>query len=153
MIRYTVDIVYTYLLTYYLEQSTSGEAKRYSASQEILRILWNPKVHYRIHRCPPPVPIMKHLDPVPTSHCLKIHLNIILPSMPGSSKRSVSLRFPHQNPVYASLLSHTFYMPHPLILLDFITRKIVGEEYRPRVTDIVYICVFIICSTCYCPHM
>ena len=69
-------------------------------------------------------------SPYPTSYCLKIHLNIILPSMPGSSKRSVSPRFPHQNPVYASLLPHTFYMPHPLILLDFITRTILGEEYR-----------------------
>jgi len=67
--------------------------------------------------------------PYPTSHCLKIHFNIILPSTPGSYKRSLSLMFPHQNPVYASLPPTRATGPAHLIL-DFITRKILGEEYR-----------------------
>jgi len=102
-------------LTYATEQSPSWETNRFSPSQEIPRVLWNPKVHYRIHKCPPPVPILGQLDPVhtPTSHFLKIHLTIILTFTPGSPKRSLSRRFPHQNPLYAPLLPHTRYMPHP----------------------------------------
>jgi len=69
------------LLTYSTEQSPSGEADWFAASQEMFRILWNLNVHYRSHKCPPPVRILSQVDPVhtPTSHFLKIHLDIILP--------------------------------------------------------------------------
>jgi hypothetical protein len=66
-------------LTHSMEQSPFWEANRFSTSQDIPCILWSPKVHYRIHKCQPSVPILSHLDPVhaPTSHFLMIHLNII----------------------------------------------------------------------------
>jgi hypothetical protein len=38
-----------------MEQSTSWEANWFAASQEIPRILWNPKVHHRTHKRTPPV--------------------------------------------------------------------------------------------------
>ena len=98
-----------------MEQSPSWEANRFSASQEIPRILWNPKYHHRSHKCPPPVLILSQLDLVhtPIFHFLKIHLNIILPSTPGSPKWSLSLTSPHQILVYASPLRHTRYMLRP----------------------------------------
>ena len=103
----------------------------FAASQDIPRIWWHPTVHYRIRKYPPFVPILSQLDPIhtPTSHFLKIHLNIILPSTSGSPKWSLSLRFPHRNPVYASPVPHTRFMPAHFILLNLVTRTIVLAQY------------------------
>jgi len=59
-------------------QSPSWEANWFSASQEIPRILRNPKVHSRIHKSSPPFPILSQFDPVQTfkSHFLRIQLNL-----------------------------------------------------------------------------
>ena len=105
----------TYLLTHSMVQSPSWEANWFAASQEITRILWNPKVHYRTHKRPPTVPVLGQPNPVhkPKSHLLEIHPNIIHPSTPRSPQWSLSLRFPHQDPIRPPLLTHTRHMPSP----------------------------------------
>jgi len=97
-----------YLLTYSMVQSPSWEANWFAASQEIPRISRNSNVHHRTHKCPPPVSILSQPNPVhiPASHLLEIRPNIIHPSTPRSPLWSLSLRFPHQDPIHPPLLTH-----------------------------------------------
>ena len=103
------------LLIYSMVQSPSWEANWLAASQEIPRISRNPKVHYRTQKRPPPVSILGQPNPVHmlTSHLLQIHPNIIHSSTPRSPQWSLSLRFPHQDPIHSPLLTHTRHTPSP----------------------------------------
>ena len=112
VIKQTPQSLYllTYLLTYSMVRSPSWEANWFAVSQEIPRISRNPKVHYRTHKRPPPVPILDQPNPVHinTSHLLEVRSNIIHPSTPRSPQWSPSFRFPHQDPNTPS--------PHPYAL-------------------------------------
>ena len=82
-----------------MEEGPSLEANRSSASQAIPRI----------HKRPSPVPIRSQINPFQafTSNFLKIHFLIFLPFTSRSSKWSLPLRSLYQNPVCASVVSHS----------------------------------------------
>jgi len=117
-------------LTYSMEQSRSWEANRFSASQEILDILWNPKAQYLIHKWSTPVPILSHSVPSiplhPTSWILILilssHLRLGLPSgLFPSGFPTKTLYTPLFSPIRATCSAH-------LILLDFYTRTILARS-------------------------
>jgi hypothetical protein len=66
-----------------MKLSPSREAVSCTAIQELSSVLWNPKVHYRVHKSPLLVLILNYIDPVHTisSYFSKIHFNIIHPPM------------------------------------------------------------------------
>ena len=117
-----------------MERSSSWEANRFSASQEIPCTLWNPKVHYRIHKCQPRAlswaTSIQCTPPHPTSRRPILILSSHL--CPGFSSGLFPSGLPYQNPVHASPLPSPIRATCPahLILLNFITWTILGEEDR-----------------------
>ena len=118
--------LFTYLLTYLLTPWSRVFLEKLTGFQLVKKF---PAFYgTRIHKRTSTVPILNQLGPVHTSttYFLKIHLNIILLSTPGSPKPSLSLRFPHQSPVYAFLLPHKRYISRPSHSSRFYHPKNIG---------------------------
>jgi hypothetical protein len=100
-------------LTIFMELNLFWEAASCSSTQGLNDISRNQKVHYRLHKSPPQVPILIQINPDHTTlsyHC-KIHFNIIHPPTSSSSQWSFfHLTFP---PVIVACPAHN-------ILLDLI---------------------------------
>jgi len=97
-----------------MEESLTREAYSHSSGQEIIRLLWNPKVQYHVHKSPQLVPILIQIHPIHTFplYFSKVHPIIILPSALRSSEWSLPFRF-SDHFVFISHLSHTCCMLRP----------------------------------------
>jgi hypothetical protein len=89
----------TYLLT---ELSPSWEVTNCASTQELPSILRNQKVHHRVHKSPPLVPILSQIDPVHTISLrsiliLSTHLRLGLPSglFPSGFPTNILYAFPY----------------------------------------------------------
>jgi hypothetical protein len=89
------------------------ETNNHSSTQEIPRLLWNPKDHCRVHKGPPLDPIPGQMHPVHTFplHFPKINSNSILSSTPRSSEWSLPFRFSNQNIVRISHVPRVLRVP------------------------------------------
>jgi hypothetical protein len=90
------------------ELSPSWEAVNCAATQEYPKILWNPNVHYRVHKIPPPVAILSQVNPV---HTTPSYLKSIL-ILPSNLRLDLDflvvsflLVFPQKKNLHAFLLS------------------------------------------------
>jgi hypothetical protein len=92
------------------ELSPSWGAINLATTQELPSILRNPKVQYRIHKSPPLVAILSHINPIQSnaihsipSYLSKIHFNIVHSPTPWSSQLSLSFWLSCQYPILVSL--------------------------------------------------
>jgi len=124
-------IIFIYLLTHYMEQSPSWEANRFSVKKfpACYGTRWFITTFTSAHHLSQSsVSSIQSMAPHPTSWryflILTSHLRLSLPSgLFPSGVHTSNLYTPILSPIRATCPAH-------LILLDMITRKILGEEYR-----------------------
>jgi hypothetical protein len=81
------------------ELSPSWEAENCAATQEPPSILWNPKVHYRVHESPTLIHILRQINPGHSIPSSKIHFNIVHSPTSWSSQWALSFWLSHQCPI------------------------------------------------------
>jgi len=112
-------------ITNFMQQLPSWEANSHSSTQEIPSLLWNPKVHYNVHRSLPLVhseTVEFGTNPLSSRYILLIPFYLFLGHPSGLFLWGFLTKV-----LYAFL---SLYMPCSSIILDLITAIIYGIEYK-----------------------
>jgi hypothetical protein len=112
------------------------EAKFYFTE---IKILWNPKDHYRVHKSPPLVPILSQIDPVHTTPSysyiltLSTHLHLGLPSglFPSGFPTNIQCAFLFA-PLRATCPSHLIFYTWSLELC-LVRSTIYEAQYKHKI--------------------
>jgi hypothetical protein len=128
-VLYVLRISSFFIQLKYTMKNSPRVAGSSSANQKMTHLLWSPKVHYHMQNNLLMDPILCQINPVHTlaPFFLKIHLNIILQTVPRSSKLSLSLRFCKN----FSSLPHMLHYKPKLIRCRIKILKILNISYFP----------------------
>jgi hypothetical protein len=138
-----------------MEQSPPWGVNNHASSQEIVRIVWNPKVHNYADKKPDIVPILSHKN---SAHALSpyfynIRFNIILPSTPSCPKWHPPFMVSDWKFVCVSHFYYACCMPRASHLPSFNTQIIFGWEYKLWTYLWIYFRFLLLPPIAkYCPH-
>jgi hypothetical protein len=131
-----------------MEPSPFWETSSHSVSQEIPRLLWNPKAHYRVHKDLQVVPLLRQKHP--PSHPLSLtHVQINRHRMKEKTKKEANEdETKHVLIVTYSLLLHTHTHTHEMFFRliveradSRVRRHCVAKNYRTASHSTSYVCL------------